>query len=259
VLGSRKAELVNLDFFDSGGIPPVIVFLNGGSLSDGSRKRLESIFASNNSHRAAVVEVQSMGGSIDKPGASSVRVERFGSEKAQDSMFETYDSKCEERIRSAFRLPPLLLGKAEGYTFATAYASYVTAEAQVFVPERLEFDNLFNSTVMREMAPGYELVSKGQLPTDVELQLRGLGLAKDVLTGESIVDAVSSITGLSMEYSEEAEELYRGKPEETNTESVTSDGGRDSNTEGDSRPPVAGDSAGVSERNGSGSASPNKK
>jgi len=119
VIGSRKAEEHNIDFFDSGGIPPVVVFLMGGGLTSPVRKQLEGIFAGTNTKsRGAVVEVQPMSSGLDSTANSTVRVERFGAERQNDSMFENYDGKCEKRIRSSFRLPPLFVGKSEDANYA---------------------------------------------------------------------------------------------------------------------------------------------
>jgi capsid portal protein len=49
------------------------------------------------------------------------------------------------------RLPPLFLGYAADYNFATAQTSYMVAEARVFEPERTEFDDLMNKTIIKEL------------------------------------------------------------------------------------------------------------
>ena len=138
VIGSRAAEEQNLQFLDAGGLPPAIVFIQGGTLikdtSDQLRMYLSGL--NKNKNRAVVVEVQSVSGSLDAAGKVDVKVERFGSAQSQDSMFTNYDEVTEEHVRVGFRLPPLFLGKAVDYNFATAQTSYMVAEAQVFLPER---------------------------------------------------------------------------------------------------------------------------
>jgi PBSX family phage portal protein len=152
VLGSRKAEEHNLTFFDSGGIPPVLIIVQGGVLSTQTREALESKFlATNSGVRAAIVEAFSTAGSLDSTGNVKVQVERFGAERQMDAMFEKYDTKCEARVRRAFRLPPLFVGDAADYAFATAYASYTVAEAQVFKPERDEFDTMLTLKLLPEL------------------------------------------------------------------------------------------------------------
>lgn len=180
-IGSRKAEELNLEFFKSGGVPPVIIMLEGGQVAADSRKYLEQMLtgAAAKKTRAAIIEVMSTSGSLDSNSTARVRVERFGSETQKDSMFENYDVRCEERVRSSFRLPPLFVGKANDYSFASAYASYTVAEMQVFKPEREEFDEIINVTLMRAL--GYHDLVFRSLPmtiSDSTVQLKGLELMK---------------------------------------------------------------------------------
>lgn len=80
VLGSRKAEEYNLEFFDAGGLPPAIIFIQGGALVGGVKDQLQHYLSGKASqkHRAAIVEVMSTSGSLDSAGSVSVKVERFG-------------------------------------------------------------------------------------------------------------------------------------------------------------------------------------
>lgn len=119
VLGSRKAEEFNLDFFDSGAIPPAAIFLQGGQVTEQVGDQLRAYFGPKNKepNRVAVVEVQSTSGTIDSAGHVQVKVERFG-DNQKDAMFTNYDDKCEAHVRTAFRLPPLFVGKAQDYNFA---------------------------------------------------------------------------------------------------------------------------------------------
>jgi len=219
VLGSRKAEELNLEFFNAGGLPPAMVFIAGGELTNEVRKNLQLYMSGKGSsyHRAAVVEVPSTGGTVDSVGNVKVTVERFGSERMQDSMFENYDARCEDRVRGAFRLPPIFVGKSKEYSFATAFASYTVAEAQVFVPEREEFDEVINNTLMRELNDEYVFRSLPLTVNDVQTQLEALGLVADKLTPEGLVMAVNEATGMSLKVDEDAsndddDDLLPGQP-----------------------------------------------
>ena len=187
VIGSRAAEEQNLQFLDAGGLPPAIVFIQGGTLikdtSDQLRMYLSGL--NKNKNRAVVVEVQSSSGSLDAAGKVDVKVERFGSAQSQDSMFTNYDEVTEEHVRVGFRLPPLFLGKAVDYNFATAQTSYMVAEAQVFEPERTEFDDLMNKTIVKDLGLTTLLYkSKPITLKDVATQLKGLELSMPVATRE---------------------------------------------------------------------------
>lgn len=212
VVGSRKAEEVNLDFFDSGGIPPIMVFIAGGMLSDEVRKQLENVFnaKAKNSNRGAVIEVQPTGGSLDKDSKADVKVEKFGSDKMSDSMFENYDEKCEKRVRKSYRLPPLFVGLSEDYNYATAYASYMIAEAQVFKPERDEFDETINNTIMVALddTGSYKVRSKQISIKDIDTQLKALGMLKgmDGVDETSWVDTINEVGSIEVGYDEDKAE-----------------------------------------------------
>lgn len=206
VLGSRKAEEMNLEFFDAGGLPPALITVMGGELTDPVRKQLEAYLSGKGSsrHRAAIVEAISTTGSLDGKGSSNVRigVERFGDSQTKDSLFESYDSKCEVRVRTAFRLGPLFVGRTESYNFATAFASYTVAEAQVFEPERQEFDEIINNTIMKEVAPEYKLMSRALTITDVNKQLEALGMVKETMPLDDFYKILGEITNLPLQVPE---------------------------------------------------------
>ena len=205
VIGSRAAEEQNLQFLDAGGLPPAIVFIQGGTLikdtSDQLRMYLSGL--NKNKNRAVVVEVQSSSGSLDAAGKVDVKVERFGSAQSQDAMFTQYDESTEEHVRIGFRLPPLFLGKAVDYNFATAQTSYMVAEAQVFLPERTEFDDVMNKTIMKELGlKTLEFKSKPITLKDVATQLTALELAAPVATRESFLKEMNTVANMALEMAE---------------------------------------------------------
>lgn len=208
-LGSRKAEEMNLDFFDGGGIPPVLVLVEGGTLGPTVTEDLKShLSGKGNKSRAAVVEATSTAGTLDSSGSVKVRVERFGAERQQDAMFQNYDKNCEEHIRCSFRLPPMFIGKAQDYNFATAYTAYMVAEAQVFYPERDEFDSKINATVVRALGiKNYVFRSLPLTLVDVQNQLKALELAvtAKAVSGKELITKLNEVTGLSMEFEQQPE------------------------------------------------------
>jgi len=209
VLGSRKAEELNLDFFNAGGLPPAMIILSGGSMTKEVKTSLNAYLSGKggNKNRAAIVETSPSGGSLDHAGSVRVTVERFGAERQQDSMFEKYDERSEKRVRSSFRLPPLFVGRTEDYTFASAFASYMVAEAQVFVPEREEFDERLNVTIMKEIDPSgkYGFRSLPMSVKNVDNQLVALKILADkgLVGNAEIVDAVNEVTNLNIDVPED--------------------------------------------------------
>lgn len=205
VLGSRKAEEHNLEYFEAGGVPPLMIFVQGGVMGATMKTALEEFLSSKPGAKqgAPVFEIASTGGEIGgaNPGAK-VLVERFGTERQKDSMFESYDEKCEARIRRAWRLPPIFVGKSDDYNLATAQASYAVAEAQVFKPERDEFDEKMNKTILRELDPTGSVVirSKGLPVKDVNQQIIALNaaFAAGALDVEHYVEQLNEVVSLAM-------------------------------------------------------------
>lgn len=217
VLGSRSAEEVNLAYFESGGLPPAMIIIHGGQVAEETRQAIEKQFRSGNKYRAAIIEAQSSSGSLDGAGSVKVTVERFDSSRIQDGLFQNYDERCAQRVRGAFRLPPLFLGQAEGYNFATAYTSYLVAEAQVFKPERDAFDSMINRLLLPAMgASGYEFKSKPVNIQDATTQLAAVGM----LTGlkgvepKEILETVNEIAGLNVAWSQEVSDSMDAVEEE---------------------------------------------
>lgn len=228
VLGSRKAEEFNLEFFDANGIPPAMVIVEGGNLGSDSRREIkEQAAAKNGSRRLAIVEAVSTSGSLDSSGSVRVRVERFGAERQSDAMFQSYDKNCENHIRISFRLPPMFLGLASDFNFATAYTAYLVAEAQVFVPEREAFDGVINATIMKALgAENYDYRSLPLTLVDVQNQLKALEMVMDkMVDGEQVVTKLNEITGLSLTYKKQESpiSLPQGPKQPANND--TMDGG----------------------------------
>ena len=212
VLGSRKAEEFNLDFFDNGGVPPVMIVLQGGTLQAETRSAIERMNSGSaaKNNRLQVLEVESTGGTVDSTPMAKVTVERFGGDRTSDSLFEKYDEKCELRVRRSFRLPPMFVGDSSAYTFATAFTSYVLAEAQVFKPERDAFDEMWSKRLLPAMGyTGYTIRSKPMVIEDATLKLQGVEIAMGLQQIEpaDIVKAVNEIVGLHLKVSKDAQTL----------------------------------------------------
>jgi len=195
VLGSRKAEEFNLEFFDHGGMPPAMIIIQGGQLSTESRTALTNYLAGKAKlkQRGVITEIFAADGDLGSAGNVKVSVERFGDERQKDAMFATYDKNCAEHIRVSFRLPPMFLGLSEAYNFATAYTAYMIAEAQVFLPEREEFDEIINLTFMKEMSDEYIYRSKELQVVDVEAKLKALELSMQFMNPTDFIDEMNEV------------------------------------------------------------------
>jgi PBSX family phage portal protein len=202
-LGSREAEELNLGILSSGGMPPALIIVQNGTVDGPIKQDLQTIFQGDkvNKTRAAILEIQG-DGTIDKPGNVKVKIERLDTKGSGDFMYDTYDASCSNRVRKAFRLPPMFTGDAHEYSFASAYASYTVAEAQVFAPERGEFDDCINNTIMRELDPSGTYVFRSNPLTvgDIEHKVKLLTIASTskLASKASLLSSINEIGGMAL-------------------------------------------------------------
>lgn len=203
VVGSRKAEESNLEYFDAGGLPPAIVFVQGGTLAGDVSEQLKLYLsgATKNRNRAAVVEAQSSSGSLESTGQVKVTVERFGAEKANDAMFMAYDKASAAHIRMAFRFSELFLGDGGQANYATALTAYMVAEAQVFQPERMEFDDRINKTIIKALGVRTGMLKSNPITLkNADVQMKGIALIEKYVGAEDLVNQVNDIAGTSLKF-----------------------------------------------------------
>lgn len=215
VMGNRKAEEFNLAFFRAGGVPPLLITVAGGQMAERSRKALDEMMNNQNpasKHQAVLLEISSSG-RMDKANKVTVDVVRFGSERMQDSMFQKYDQQTRFKIRESFRLPPLFIGDPEAHNFATAKASYLVAEAQVFQPERDEEDEIYTMKLLRNMPNGlrFRFRSLPLVIDDAADQVKCIEIAADnsLVGGEQLVEALNKVCNLELKFDREHSDLAR--------------------------------------------------
>lgn len=168
VAGRTGAQYVNYDLFETQGIPPLFITVSGGQLTDDSFDYLENLLRSlrgtENFNRVTLLEAFSQSyGLDDKPGTAKIEIVDVGKFRKEDLMFKGYLSMTKEDIRHNYRLPDLYIGASEAYTHSTSRSSQVVAEAQVFDPERTDFDETTNTRVIvQEMKiDDWRIKSKG--------------------------------------------------------------------------------------------------
>ena len=118
-----------------------------------------------------------------------------------DAMFQRYDEGCANKVRGSFRLGGVFMGRVDDANRANSVAQYVSAETQVFRPERSEFDEIMNSTVMAEIAPAWKFVSNQQTFTDITARIMALGQLKGEVVRDEWVHSVATTAGLALDRS----------------------------------------------------------
>jgi PBSX family phage portal protein len=207
ILGSRFAEMVNLKFWEKQGIPAMAVLVSGGALTPESMEILRKVFeeealGGDNFHRVVVLEGMPVAGSIEDKSSVRIDMRPLQGERQQDSVFRNYDIDNINKIRSAFRLPPLFVGRTEDTNYATAMSAQMTAEEQVFVPERQQFDEIMNLKVLRSLGVKYwSFYSKGPEIADMNTFTAAVQVFCDVgaLTPNAAIGLMNELLGTEVE------------------------------------------------------------
>lgn len=156
-MGTNSAEYVNYDLFDGQAIPPLIITVSGGELTDESFDDLLTLLkrskGAQNFHKVILLEAEST--SVTQDGKSAnpvVSVQDLMAFRKEDSLFSSYLKDGREAIRMyGFRLPGIFVGDHTGVNFSTAKVSRELAEEQLFIPLRRKFDDIINNTIVRDL------------------------------------------------------------------------------------------------------------
>ena len=209
ILGSREAEVVNLNFFKENAIPAMAVLISGGALTkdsfDAVSQYLTAIRGKKAMNRLLILEAQADDtiGSIEKGGAATTKIDLkpMGSERQQDQLFGDYDAANQQKVRGSFRLPPIYAGRAEDYTRASAFASMITAEQQIFNPERTGFDEFMQKKILSTYRPKYWRFKTAGIPIVDPDTMGNMLLAMDetgALTPNAVIKIANRVLGIDI-------------------------------------------------------------
>lgn len=156
VLGMRQADEVNFLYFENKSVPPLALLVSGGRVSADSAQYIRDFIENDvkgvrNFHKILVIEAESGQGNEGDPLASGrLKIELKPLTQAQqsDALFLKYDERGLDKVGQQFRLSRMLRGDVRDFNRATADAALEFAEAQVFGPERVEFDFFMNRVVL---------------------------------------------------------------------------------------------------------------
>lgn len=160
IYGDRAAEEINYTTFRNNNIPSMMILVSGGQLTEGTIQRLESfvesqIQGSDNYSKFVIVEAEDTAEDSEEAGQIKLAVERMTKDQHNDALFQNYSKNNQDKIRRAFRLPPILVGRADDYTRTTADTSRRVGDEQVFQPERDKFDAIINRFIYPDMGIRY--------------------------------------------------------------------------------------------------------
>lgn len=121
IVGNRAAETINYTTFRNNNIPALMLLATNVNITDSSVARIrefieQQISGKANYSQILLVEGEPMSEGMRDPGTMKLEIKELTQSQHTDSMFKNYMSYNDDKIRRAFRLPPLLLGDSTDYT-----------------------------------------------------------------------------------------------------------------------------------------------
>jgi len=153
IFGSRAAEEINFTTFKNNNVPSMVITVSNGKMDDESVERIEefveaTIAGDDNYSKFLLLEAEPVLEGMRDPGSMRIDVKPLTSEQHTDAMFVNYQNSNDERVRRAWRFPPIFVGKSDDFTGKTIEASRKLADEQVFGPERGKVDRFLTRDVL---------------------------------------------------------------------------------------------------------------
>jgi len=154
--GSRKAENLNNNYFENGRHTPLMIMIEGGTLSDDSYQKLQTymddIKGEAGQHAFILLETESTDGrtDFDQTEKPHVEIKELASILQKDELFQDYLDNNRRRVQSSFQLPDLYVGYTTDFNRATAQTAQEVTEEQVFQPERRSLAWAINNRLLNE-------------------------------------------------------------------------------------------------------------
>ena len=152
--GSIKAESLNNRYFSEGRHTPLMILINGGTLTDDSFDKLQTymndIKGENGQHAFIVLEAENLENRTDMEGEQKPNLEvvKMADILQKDELFQDYLDNNRRKVQSAFQLPDLYVGYTTDFNRATAQSAQEVTEKQVFQPERQSLAWVINNKLL---------------------------------------------------------------------------------------------------------------
>lgn len=169
--GMRKAEFLNNNYFRNGRHTPLMIMIQGGTLSDESFEKLQSymndIKGEEGQHAFIILETEATDNSLDfeQSKQPTITVQPLAGILQQDELFQGYMDNGRKKVQSAFLLPDLYVGYTTDFNRATAQTAMEVTEKQVFQPERKSLAWVINNKLLAEF--GFKYVEAYFLEPDI--------------------------------------------------------------------------------------------
>lgn len=220
ILGTRESETVNLDYFENNTVPPAMITVSGGRLTQKSFQALDDLLTGkgmgkDRAHQMILIEAIAETNGLDE-GSSTVQIklEKLADVRQSDGLFDEYEKSAAEKVRSLYRIPPILLGLSSG-NYSNSTLSIHTAETQVFEPSRSRHDDFWNMNLVNHPnglgLKTVKLRSKSMSLTESSEVIKAMATVNVAggLTPRTAVKLSRELLGLDIEkYPEKGEEGY---------------------------------------------------
>jgi PBSX family phage portal protein len=148
MFGDRKASEVNYVTFNNNNVPSLLVMVSNGSLTPDSIDRIKEMFerlqGDDNRSKVLVIEAEPLGMEGEEMGTAKIQAQPLSAAQQSDALFQKYSEANQVKVRVAFRIPPIFLGRSSDYSRNVADTARRLADEQVFAPARDEFDDFIN-------------------------------------------------------------------------------------------------------------------
>lgn len=206
-IGNRKAEELNYKYFEDGRHVPLAIVVEGGKLTDKSMDDLTNAKGNIASHKFLVIEAEGLAKGValsddEEISTPKVRFEKLVEIMEKDGLFQEYCSNNRNKIRSAYRLPPIYVGESQDYTRATAETARDIAEEQVFQPERTKLQFKLNNLLKPALGIGDVSLHFNSPKSNNDVEIAGAlstYINGGVASPNMLIDALGKLLGKSLE------------------------------------------------------------
>lgn len=206
--GSRKAEELNLRYFENGRHIPMAIVVSNGSLTpqteDEIQQYVDSIEGVKNAYGFLVVEAEGTPSDLvdGKENSAKIELKSLADVIQKDALFLEYDAKSREKVQSAFALPDIYVGRSADFNRATADTAKEITEEQVFGPERNHLEWHINRRILAEYGFQFaELKFKKPAVSSIDefVQVADLLVTAGSVTANELRGMVSTYLGKTLE------------------------------------------------------------
>lgn len=155
--GAAKAEALNANYFENGRHTPMMIMIEGGTLTDESFKKMqeymEGIKGEAGQHAFMVLESETtteVKTGLEQETAPKITVKDLSPMLQKDELFQGYIDNARKKVQSSFLLPDLYVGYTTDFNRATSQTAMEVTEKQVFIPYRQEMAWLINRRLLAE-------------------------------------------------------------------------------------------------------------